>query len=207
MNLAEMLFKLRVPYLTVLLGALAVFFSYFSVGPNFSFVPIAQPGIQPVIAGGVLIVLGLILVVFERAPARVPSIAGNWEYHVKDADPQRQYGHGGTAEITQNGAKIIIDGFRNYMSWMEGGERKEHKDITLHWRTSWALIDDHVLRYDYEIPLPGEQGRIMGYVRINLPKSGKLNQMRGIYCILPPFKTDLANTHWGTIEYKRIEKD
>jgi hypothetical protein len=201
----------KAPQIILLLGALCIFFACFTIDPSkSSIVPQLLPKPRyPVIGlGGILLLVGALATLLDRVPVGLKELAGEWTYSVRDCEMESAYSHGGIAEFFQKGHRIRIDGFRRYMTWRDTDGNHEYK-ADIHWHTSWGWLDDEgVLRYDYDMAIPGRGGRIMGYVRIQInEKVRRPEKMIGTYYILPPYSNELPNTRWGTITWERKAND
>lgn len=198
----------RASHVLMLLGALCAFFACFRIDVNKStIIPQLLPEPNYIVAalGILMVVAGAVAPILEGAPPKIKRLAGEWAYSVSDGDAETVYGHDGVAEIIQQGQRIRIEGFRRNM-WWQDDNGKHKRCVNIQWHTSWGWLDEEgVLRYDYDMPLSGREGRIMGYVRIQI--NGKNRNplcMTGMYYMLPPYSERLPNTRFGTITWTRV---
>jgi hypothetical protein len=197
----------KASHIAIIAGVLVCVFACFEIDFSKSF-PVLHPLQRPsyiVLAVGVLLLVAGVFVLRRDRPPSIKLVAGKWTYSVIDCDIEHDYTHSGVAEIFQEGQRIRFEGSRRRMAWRDNDGQHE-QNVNIHWRTSWGFLDEEgVLRYDYDMPLPGRGGRIMGYVRIQIAGEERHpTEMSGNYYMLPPFADNLPNTRWGSITWVRV---
>jgi len=208
-DIFDLFTKNKASHFIILIGIITLFFSVFT----FTYNPLKVSALEKLsvfsfFLGIGIIGIGILLILLDKKPKTKFNLQGKWEYRFEETDLEFSYKHGGIATIIQDGNKIKIDGFRRYMEWEDTSGIMHEKKINMHWCTSWGLIDEEgMLRYDYDMPISGNVGRIVGYVKVQLDKHGeaKPKSFEGVQCMLPPFPTTGPVSKWGTISYKKVE--
>jgi hypothetical protein len=165
-------------------------------------------GVLLLIVGAALLIAGVNTQRRTR-PSRIKQIAGRWTYTAVDSDAEHPYSYSGTAEITQDGQKVTIHGWRNHKKWQNsyGQQFDTDLDPRIRWWTIWGLLDEAGdLRYDYFMEEEGRFGQNRAYAVIHIGENKRIpRDMVGTFYILPPSQSGpVPNTGRGTIDYRRV---